>query len=242
MQVHRALRQFGHLANATPHGDTRDRMCGQILQHPARKIPHIQHGMIGQPVKLLDHPFRGRPGAARHMGQATGPRHINAAMNGCDPCRTAERAHNTGGSQNGQPTLDPQPGVPRLFGQFPPAGDRDFDLYIRGLAKGCGLLIHHLRHHLARHGIDGRFPHANRQSRFGHSPHAVTRLEHHTTARGAHRHHDQRPMGHVRVIARVLGDARARPTVACFGQCQRKYRGFTTRQHDPHLSRKRPAP
>ena len=80
MQVPRALGKFGELADAAAQREALDGVFCEIFQKPTREIAHIQHGVIGQRMELLDHAFTRRPGASGDMPRAGGNCHINAPV------------------------------------------------------------------------------------------------------------------------------------------------------------------
>ena len=88
--------------------------------------------------------------------------------------------------------------------------------------------------HRARRGIDRGLADRQRQAGPGHRPDAFARLEAHARAlrRETNGRDDQRAMGDVRIVARVLDDARAGETGAEFVGRERELRPQALRQRD----------
>ncbi|CAM5382919.1 hypothetical protein SANTM175S_00348 [Streptomyces antimycoticus] len=109
------------------------------------------------------------------------------------------------------PRMDSPPRMPRRGFQVERAiavVHRDLDLDVAGAAvpgRDRGDVV---AHHLAWHGVDGRFADRERQPGPGHRADARTGPEDHSAAgrQGPYRGPDQRAMGHIRVVARVLDD------------------------------------
>ena len=91
------------------------------------------------------------------------------------------------------------------------AGNGDFDDRVDAGAEPRGDFFEIGADHRARRGIDRGLAHRQRQARPGHRAHAFAGLEAHARAgrRKAHGRDDQRAMGDVGIVARVLDDAGA---------------------------------
>ena len=89
---------------------------------------------------------------------------------------------------------------------------------------------------LARAGGDGRLADGDRQARLGHSadPFACNKHQPRPRLAPAQPHADQRAVGDVGVVARVLDDTRLRPAFALRFDRQGKGRFLTAGQADRH--------
>lgn len=100
MQIQMALGKLDQFGKATRDADKGHRILAQIFQHPAHKVAHIKNGVFGQAVKCPNGSLGRLAGCPGNMVTRGGARHINAAMDGMDPRRTAERDDNPCGAQN----------------------------------------------------------------------------------------------------------------------------------------------
>ena len=135
-------------------------------------------------------------------------------MDGRNPGGTGKRSHNAGGAQDRQPPDDAQPRVPGLFGYLRATGDGNLDLHIRRAAFPSRQFLDHRAHHLARHRVDRGLPRRDRQTGPGHPAHALARAEDNPARRPTNPRHDQRVMGHIGIIARILNHRRLGPARA----------------------------
>ena len=117
-----------------------------------------------------------------------------------------------GGPEDREPPDDAEAGVPGLLGEPLAALHPDLDGDVPGRAVDGGDFRDRLFHHPARHRVDRGLADRDREPRAGHRPDPRTRPERKPRPPGAPRAHrgvNQREMGHVRVVARVLDDAGA---------------------------------
>ena len=87
---------------------------------------------VGQPVHFLHGRFGGRAGRARHMGEAGGAGHVDAAMDGVDPGRAGIGHDDAGGAEDRQAADDAEARVEGLGGKRFAARDGDLDLDVAG--------------------------------------------------------------------------------------------------------------
>ncbi len=95
--------------------------------------------------------------------------------------------------------------------------------------------------HLTGNRVDGGLADGQRQAGAGHDADAGPRPEHDALPcrRGTHGRHDQRAVGHVRIVARVLDDAGARAVARAFMQRQREGRARAAGKPDLDRVRER---
>ena len=167
---------------------------------------------------------------------AHGAGHINAAMDRADPGRAGKGRDDARGAQNRQAADNAKAPVEGALGDPRPAGNGDFDLHIRWPAKGRSGVSDGLAHHVAGHGVDGGLARRQRQPGPCDRAHALARLEGDASAgRGkAHRGEDQRAMGDIGVIPRILDDARPGEARALFRRRQREGHLRPIGQFDAH--------
>ena len=169
--------------------------------------------------------LRGRTGAACNMGEAHGARDVDAAVDRGDPGGAGEGMDDAGGAENRQAAHDPEARVPSLLRQRLAAGDRDLDL-----GRRAAQLRNRLNHHLPRHGVDRRLARRHRKSAARDHAHTRPGAEADAVAPFLDRGHHHAAMGDVRIIARILDDARPGPAWPQLFECERKARRFALRQ------------
>ncbi len=141
-----------------------------------------------------------------------------------------------GGAEDGDAAGDAEPRVPGVLGHLLAALDSDGDDGIAGHAMPHGNRLHRFAHQPPWHGIDRRLADGNGQARLGDRADAAARAEAHAATRrpAPQLRQDQRAMGHVGIVARVLDDARACHAVAQRLAGQGKARRFALGQGDGH--------
>ena len=211
MEIEPALRELGHLGEAAADGDARDGMAAQIFEQSADEIAHFDERRLGQAVKRAHRRLGGRAGRSRNMGETRRPRHVDAAMDAVDPGGAGEGRDDSRRAENGQAADDPETAVERVFRHLLAAGNRNLDLRVGADAELRRRFRDRVAHHLARDGIDGGFAGRQRQAGPRHRADALARAESNARARRrvTHGRANQRAMSHIRVVARVLHDARA---------------------------------
>ena len=112
------------------------------------------------------------------------------------------------------PRIDTPPTMPRRaltrsLGELFAAFDGDLHLDVGAAGMGCCDFLDSRLNHPARRRVDGRLSRWDRQAGQRHHAHTRTGAENDTAAGGAETdgRADQRAVGHVRVVARVLDDA-----------------------------------
>ena len=240
MKVQQALAELGHFGKTAADGNNRHGMLFEIFQHAAGKIAHIDQSDVGQSMKALNGFLRRMPRRPRNMGDAGGPRHIDAAMDRRDPSCAGKRDHNAGRSQNGKAADNAEPTIQRAKCQLLSAGDSDFNDHIARAAGLEGGLFNCDPHHIARHGIDRGLARRHHQTRTGYRSNALARFELNTgTNRPEPNGRDNpRTMRHIRIIARILDHGRAGEAVAEFSCGNSKSRTRTVGQQNIDRIRK----
>jgi len=112
------------------------------------------------------------------------------------------------------------------------ARNRNLDDHVARRAVKAGGLANRRFDHPAGNRIDRRFSGRQRQARAGDSANALSGAERHARSRRAVRHarDDQRAMGDVRVVARILDDSCAREVLAKLLEREREARPRAARQ------------
>ena len=171
------------------------------------------------------------------MGQAAGAGDIDAAMDAVDPGGARIRHDYSRRAEDRQAANNAKPAVERMFGHFLAAGDGDFYLGIGRDAELSRGLRDILAHHGARNRIDRGLPDRERQAGPRDGPDPLAGLESHAGARRVDStfDKDQCAMGDVRVVARVLHDARLRIALSLGGL--RKCEGYTPPARKRNLHR-----
>ena len=137
-------------------------------------------------------------------------------MDGGDPRRAGIGRHHSRGAEDRQPALDAEAAVHRFLRQRRAVLDADLDRCVAAAPQRPGGRGHRGADHRARRRVDRRLPHRERETGAGHRPDPLSGAERNAAPRrpGAHRRKDQRAVGHVGVVARVLDHSRGRPAVA----------------------------
>ncbi len=175
VQVGRTLRELGDLADAAADRQPGNRMFRQVLEHAARKVAHVEHGVVRHRVMRLHDLFGCLARASGHMLEPVGARDIDAAVNRRDPGRAGIRANDSGRAENRDPADDAEAGIPGLLGKFPPARHRDRHADVGTSAKSDGFAPDGLGNHFPGNRIDRRFARRQRQTGPGNRSDAVPR-------------------------------------------------------------------
>ncbi len=166
--------------------------------------------------------------------QAT--RNVDAAMDRGDPRRAGVGHNNPGGAEDRQPADDAEAAVERLRGQRLAVRDGDLHFHVARVAMRRGDFGDGLADHLTRHGIDRRLARRDGKPRPRHGADAFAGVEADAAAwrAGPHRRQDERAMGDVGIVARVLDHAGRGDPVAARRGGQRKGRALSARQGHLH--------
>ena len=241
MEIELALGELGHFRRAAGDGDARDRMRAQIFQQAADEIAHVDQRVVGQPIELADGPLGRVAGRRADMLEAARARHVHAAMDRVNPGRARIGHDDAGGAEDRQAADDAEPPVGGAQGDFLSARHRDFDHGVGADAEPLGDFGEIGADHRARRRIDGGLAGRQRQAGPGHRADALAGLENDPRARRrqAHRRHDQRAVGDVGIVARVLDDGGAGEIVAQFMGREREFRPEALGQRDRNRVGKR---
>ena len=236
MEIEQALRELRHLGDAARDGDARYGVAPEVFQHAADEVAHVDQRRIAEAVERLDRGLGGRSRRAGHVIEPERPGDIDAAMDRVDPGRAGIGYDDAGRPENRETADDPEAPVERPFREFLPTRDGDLDLGVGRDTERRRRLADGGPDHGAGDRVDGRLAGRDREARPRHSADAFARAEQHSHAGGRRPYgHDHKgAMGHVRVVARVLDDARAREACAAFGERQREGRPLSARQRDGH--------
>ena len=228
--------ELGHLGEAAADSDALHGMLAQIFQHAAHEIAHLDQRHIGQAEMALQGLLGGAARGARQMIGAHGAGHINAAMDRADPGRAGKGRHDARGAQNRQAADDAKAPVQRALGDLLPAGNGDFDFHIIRPAKRRSGVNDGLAHHVAGHGIDGGLARRQSQPRpcDRADPFACPEGDARAGRAGAHSGENQRAMGDIGIIPRILDDARLGEARALLGRRQREGDRSPIGQVDAH--------
>ena len=211
MQVELALGKLGHFRWAAGDGDARDGMGAQVFQQAADEIAHVDQRMIGQAMKRADGGLGRFPGRSADVGAFARARDVHAAHDRVNPGRARIGHDDAGRAQDRQAADQPRRPLAVRSAIFSPPGIEISTIastpapcrsatsarLARIIARGAGLIA-------GSPGLSG-------------SPGRVTvptpspafKLNSGAWGREAHGRHDQRAMGDVRVVARVLDNAGA---------------------------------
>ena len=221
VQVQPALCQFRHLGHATGHGDSADRMRAQVFQHPAHEIAHLQQCHLRQPVQRLHRGLAGAAGSPGDMLDAHRPRHIDAAVDAVDPGGAGIRHDNACRAEDRQATDNAEAAIQRPQRQRLAIRDGDFHHHVAGRALLAAISAMALRIIWRGTGLIAGSPGGS--GRPGRvmvpTPAPARKLTPLFGRTEAHRRAHQCPVGHVRVVARILqhrgrGRTGARPVSA----------------------------
>ena len=183
----------------------------RVFQQAADEIAHVDQRMIGQAMKRADGGLGRFPGRSADVGASARARDVHAAHDRVNPGRARIGHDDAGRAQDRQASDDAETPVGGALGDFFAAGDRDFD---NGVDAGA-MPLRDFREigsdHRARRRVDRGLARLERQSGPRHRADAFAGLEAQSGAwaREAHGRHDERAMGDVRIVARVLDDAGA---------------------------------
>ena len=206
----------------------------QIFQRAADEVAHVDERRLGQVVHLLHGGFRRGSGGRRDVLQAAGARDIDAAVDRMNPRRARIGNDDAGGAEDRQAADNAEAPVQRLLRERRAVRNGDLHLDVARVAVRGGDLGDRRADHLARHGIDGGL--AGRDGKAGprHRAHALARAERDAAPgrAGPYRREDQRAVGHVGIVARVLDHAGRRHAVAARRGGEGEGRPLAARQRD----------
>ena len=106
MKVEVSRRQLRYLGESSGQGQPRHGVAAQVFKQPASEISHFYKRSVGESVQFLYPAFRSTAGGCGDMGKPARPRHIHAAVDGFDPCRTGIGDDDARGAENRQPADD----------------------------------------------------------------------------------------------------------------------------------------
>ena len=153
----------------------------------------------------------GFAGRRADVSAAARARDVDAAVDRMDPGRARIGHDDAGRAEDREAADDAEAPVGGALGDLLAAGDRDLDNRVDADAEPRRDLLEIGVDHRARRRIDRRLADGERQAGPRHRADAFAGLEAQARARRreAHGRHDQRAMGDVRIVARVLDDAGA---------------------------------
>ena len=151
-----------------------------------------------------------------------------------DPGRARIGDDDSGRAEDRQAAKDAEPAVGGALRDFFAAGHGDFDDRVGARAEPCGHFFQIGADHRARGGIDRGLTHWQGQARSGHGAHAFAGSESYTRAgrRETDGRYDQRAMGDVGIVTRVLDDPGAGEIRAKLLRGEDEFRPETLWQRD----------
>ena len=168
-----------------------------------------------QPQRLLGKGVPIVAGGHQQVFHPGGFGHILLQIEGVDEGGLAHRPDDAAGTQDGDTSLNAQPGIEGAFRQSRPLRYRDGDGQPAGIARLSRLPLRLLQNHPPGGGIDGGRPHRLVQAGPGHPAHTGAAVDGNAGAIGPFRlGTDQRTVGHIRVVSAVLSHPAAGPARA----------------------------
>ena len=146
------------------------------------------------------------------MGEPRRAGDVHAAVDRVNPGRAGIGHDDPGRPQDRQPADNAEAPVQGLCGKRLAVFNADFDNHVTRHAMRGGHIAQGLAHHFPRHRIDGRFAGRNGKTGPRDRANSLARAKRNAGSgrAPADRGKDERPVRHVRVVARVLHDAGAR--------------------------------
>ena len=211
MEVEVTVRELRDLREPAADREARHRVVANVLEEPAREVAHVEHRLDGKAVQA-PHRLLGRAaGTAGDVGEAHRSRHVHPPVDGMDPRRARVRDDDPGGAEDREPSDNAEARVPRLLGEALAVPHPDLDDHVPGRAVRGRHVRDRLAHHPPRRRVDRGLADGHGEPGPGHRPDPRPRPELDAGTGGtlAHRGVDERKVGHVRVVARVLDDSGA---------------------------------